>query len=307
MRESILVTGAGGFIGRRLVSALAAQGRNVIAATRRPLDDVPHNVEVHAREFRAADDFLPLLERSFAVFDLACTSTPGSTARTPGSEVVSNLGTVVGLIEALQSMADVRAIHVSSGGSLYGAAADGADEDAPIAPRSYHGAAKAAAEHFWGAWCRQYGGCATILRPSNIFGPGQHERTGFAVIPTAMVKMMRRETLTVWGDGSAVRDYLYIDDFVSLCLNVLAAPAETGARVFNASSGIGTSLNELLALIEEVSGQPLQRTCLAGRFVDADRTVLDSTRAKQVFGWAPQVGLREGLTRTWQWLKSIQH
>lgn len=305
MGDRILVIGAGGFIGQHLVRALARQGELVIAASRSEIDFGLPNVETVIAELREPKDFVPLVARSRAVAYLASTSTPGTSAARPLNELVDNLQPLAVLLQVLQDHSRVDLLYLSSGGSLYTSTSNAAaDETAQVQPRSYHGAGKIAAEYFISAWCSQYSGKATILRPSNVYGPGQFQREGFGIVPVAFDKIMRGDVLHVWGDGSAVRDYLYIDDLVELITAVLTRPMPTGAHVVNACSGEGVSLNELFAVMEAVAGRSLQRSYEVGRAVDAVRVTMDPTRASRDYGCSPATPLREGLERTWAWLNS---
>lgn len=308
MRDRILVLGAGGFIGQHLVRALARQGESVIAASRSKIDFDLSNVETVIAELREPKDFAPLIARSRAVAHLASTSTPGTSAARPLHELVDNLQPLAGLLQALQDHSGVDLLYLSSGGSLYTSTGDiAADEATRVQPRSYHGAGKIAAEYFISAWCNQYSGRATILRPSNVYGPGQFERAGFGIVPTALGKIKRNEILHIWGDGCAVRDYLYIDDLVGLTTTILTRPMSVGAHIVNACSGTGVSLNELLAAMEAVTGRPLRRSYEVGRAVDATRVVMDPTLANHEYGCLPTTPLHEGLERTWAWLNSTAH
>ena len=141
-----------------------------------------------------------------------------------------------------------------------------------------------------------------MLRPSNVYGPGQAEKVGFAIIPTALGKLRRGETLHVWGDGSARRDYIFIDDLVQLCMRILSRPMPAGMCVLNACSGVSVSLNELLAMMESVTGTAMPRTYDAARAVDASNIAMDPRLAHQTYGWRHQTGLEEGIARTWAWL-----
>lgn len=305
MSDRVLVLGAGGFIGRHVVRRLAQQGKKVLAVSRGRTDFAHPNVETVIAELRDPDDFAPLVARSSAVAYLASTSTPGTSAGRPLAELVDNLRPLAALLQVLQGRAGIELLYLSSGGSLYTSTSEiAATESAAVHPRSYHGAGKLAAEYFIEAWCNQYSGRATILRPSNVYGPGQHERTGFGIVPAAFGKILRQETLHVWGDGSAIRDYLYIDDLVDLVSVILNQQMSTGARIVNACSGIGVSLNELFAALETVAGQPLQRTHELGRALDATRVTMDPTLAQRKYGCALATPLHEGLERTWAWLNS---
>jgi UDP-glucose 4-epimerase len=305
MRDELVVIGAGGFVGSHLVKALLAKGEKVIALTQKPLDETADGLENQVLSHLDVAQLTRLVDRSRCVVHLASTSTPGSTASHPLRELSGNLALTLSLLEAMQHRNDVPLVYLSSGGSLYdGTQANPVSESGAIHPRSYHGAGKAAAEYFISAWCAQYQANATLIRPANVYGPGQKARQGFGIIPTAFDKICKDEVLHVWGDGSTVRDYLYIDDLVALCTDIIAQPRTTGAQVVNASSGVGTSLNELFSLVERVSSRPLKLTFDASRTVDAPWTVLDYSLAHRMYGWRPTINLVEGLQRTWHWFST---
>jgi UDP-glucose 4-epimerase len=307
MAEPVLLIGAGGFVGRSLLDAFARQGESVVAVSRSAFDTGRGRVEAHVGPLREVADFAPLLARVRAVLHVASTSTPGSSAGKPVQELDENVRPTVALLEALQARPELPLIYLSSGGTLYNRAGDGAsDERAAVYSRSYHGAGKIAAEHFIEAWCNQFAGRAIVLRPSNLYGPGQDERPGFGIVPTAFGTVVRNEVLRVWGDGTAERDYLYIEDFTRLVLAALEAPSQEGFRVFNACSGDSIDLNGLFALIEQVTGRALLRTYDAGRAVDAPSVRMQAIRARETFGWAAEVALREGLERTWRWFSTCR-
>jgi UDP-glucose 4-epimerase len=302
MNDAILVLGASGFIGRRLAESFAADGNMVVAATRHATLFAHPGVTNVVAPFNMPEHFTPLLNRCRWVVHAASTSTPGSSAATPLMEL-ETLRPTLALLTALQDPSARRPLlYLSSGGTLYGdREGDNAHEPDPLRPRSYHGAGKAAAEFFIHAWTEQYDGAAVVLRPSNVFGPGQLPRAGFGIIPAAFEHARNREAITIWGDGSAVRDYLYVDDFVALCRAVLATTRDAGLRVFNASRGTGVSVEGLLDAIDAVTGQPLQRVHAPGRAVDIQHIVPDNAAACAAFGWQPQVSLHDGLRQTWRW------
>lgn len=300
MADAILVLGGGGFVGRALVAGLSTRGMPVIVASRnRAAFDLP-SVENVVGTFREPDDFHPLLERSRAVVHLATGSTPGTSAAQPLKEVQTNLHLTACLLEAMQRYPAVRMLYLSSGGSLYADSSVPSDETAALRPRSYHGAGKVAAEAFISAWCDQVAGSAVALRPSNVYGPGQPERPGFGVIPAAYGKMLRGETLHVWGDGGAQRDYVYIDDLVRLCVAVLASPMAPGLRIVNCASGTSVTLNALFEAMERASGRSLRRSYDESRAVDASCIAMDASLARRLYDWEPQVALESGLRLTWE-------
>lgn len=298
----VLVLGAGGFIGTHLVSALQAQGRSVIAATRTPLPMARPEVSNVIDTFLDSGTFSRLLENCDAVIHTAAHSTPGSSMATPLLD--GDLRTTLSLLEALQAYPSCRLLFLSSAGTLYGDRIEPASETDPLRPRSYHGAGKAAAEQFIQAWASQYSGTAIIIRPSNVYGDGQRPRRGFAIVPTTMQCAMEGSELQIYGDGAQVRDYLHVRDLTNLCVGALEAPVPVGTHVFNAASGVATSLEQLIADIESVSGLPVKRRYVAARPADVDTSLLDPCSARETFGWSASVSLQQGLAETWDWFRT---
>lgn len=299
--DSILIVGAGGFIGRNLTQSLAESGIPVIAVTRSGAVTTHELVEQVSADLHEPEQFLPLLQRCRAVVHLATTSTPGTSAARPLHEVMTNLRLTASLLQALHQHPRVNLLYMSSGGSLYAdTSGQPSSESARLQPRSYHGAAKLASESFISAWCSQSGGAATVLRPSNVYGPGQPERKGFGVVPAAFGTILRGEVLHVWGDGTAQRDYIYIEDLIELCVLALTMPMPAGMRTFNACSGTSVSLNELFTIMELVTGESLQRSYDPSRTVDASCIAMEPTLAAREYGWHHRTSLKDGLEQTWE-------
>jgi UDP-glucose 4-epimerase len=299
MNDAVLLLGAGGFIGHHLALTLADEGREVIAATRRPVAFEHRGIRNVVAPWDEPSQFARWLPHCGAIVHAASSSTPGSSAAQP--QLDGNLRTTLALIEALQAAPSRRLLFLSSGGTLYGDRTEPAREDDPLRPRSYHAAGKIAAEYFIHAWADQYEGNAVILRPSNVYGPGQEPKCGFGIIATAFDHALSGAPLTVLGDGRTVRDYLYVDDLIAALRKALGSPFPTGVRACNLSSGAALELNDLLDRIDRITGRPLQRVMQPARPIDIRSIALDNARARTLFDWAPAVELDEGLERTWEW------
>ncbi|MEN1957587.1 NAD-dependent epimerase/dehydratase family protein [Luteimonas changyuni] len=298
----VLVLGAGGFVGHALCTALAAAGTRVIAlggGRSPPGSGITH----HPGRVDPSDGFAELLDSAGSIVHCATASTPGSTAGAPLRELEGNLRLTVRMLELLHARPRPL-LYLSSGGSLYAEGETPAHEASQVRPRSYHGAGKLAAESFIGAWSAQTGASAVILRPSNIYGPGQSGRAGFAIIPTAFDRILRDESLAIWGDGSARRDYLYIEDLMRLCMMVLSRPMREGVTILNASAGASTPLNKLLEIIESVTGGALRREYQPSRAVDAPAIDMDASLADRLYGWRHCHSLADGLAKTWAWYRT---
>lgn len=299
MNDAVLILGASGFIGRHLAARLAQEGREVIAATRLPVAFDHARIRNVVAPWDDSSQFARLLPQCGAIVHAASSSTPGSSAAQP--QLDGNLRTTLALVEALQVSPKQLLLFLSSGGTLYGDRSEPAREDDPLRPRSYHAAGKIAAEYFIHAWADQYDGDALILRPSNVYGPGQVPKRGFGIIATAFEHVVSDTPLTILGDGRSVRDFLYVDDLVDAIRKALGARLPTGVHACNLSSGAALQLNELLDRIDRVTGKPLQRVFQPARAIDIRSIALDNTRARTLLDWSPTVDLDDGLKRSWAW------
>jgi UDP-glucose 4-epimerase len=295
--QNILLLG-GGFIGTALASQLATAGKTVQVLARRPASaEFPR---VHWQLGDMQDR--PLLEQLLAacgtVIHLASETTPGASARSPLQEAGNLLPTLT-LLDTLQQFPDRHLIYFSSGGTLYGNPAQlPVTEEARLAPLSFHGAGKASQEMFLKA-LRAQGQAVTILRPANAYGPGQPLKAGFGLVRTVLEKIRCGQPIEVWGDGEAVRDFVYVDDVVAACALFVDRPDDSGT--YNVGSGEGCSINALIRQAGEVAGRTPQMIYRAARRSDVARVVLDVSRLRAA-GWVPRTGLVEGLARTWNWL-----
>lgn len=296
MKQQIHVIGGKGFIGAQLAASLSAQGHDVTIGTR-------PNETTDAERIA---DFRRLAQANDWIVHAASESTPASSANRPLSEVDGNLRTLACLVEALQSRPEARLLYLSSAGTTYADALSGHPEEGDrLWPRSFHGAAKVAAEQFLQVLASP-GNCqVTVVRPSNVYGPGQSPRPGFGLISTAFARCLDGLPLPVFGDGSSTRDYLFIHDATDLLRRVIESPYRGGFDVFNAANGRGHRLSEILDLAERISGRPLLREFKPARLVDANCIVPDPGKAFRTFGWQARTSLEEGMTATWRWMQSI--
>lgn len=303
--RTVLIIGGTGFIGSTLTAALARHGLNVSVLTRRPPLRPVAGVAYHIGDQSDAELLRPLLASSSVIIHSACATTPGSSARDPRTEAQSNILPITSLLHAMQEVpTPAHLILLSSGGTVYGNPVTlQVAEEEPLHPLSYHGAGKVAAELFVETFAFQFGWTATILRPSNIYGPGQPRRPEFGIIPAMLEHARSGHPISIWGDGSVVRDFLYIDDLVSACHMALEQRAD---GTFNVGSGKGTSILDLGELVQSVTRREFGLQFRPARRVDVQSVVLDISKLGNRTGWCPTVGLEEGIRRTWEWLCQLQ-
>ena len=124
-------------------------------------------------------------------------------------------------------------------------------------------------------------------------------------MPTLFQHVVDKTPINIWGDGEIVRDYLFMDDFLLLCLAIAKSNfAFSRFEVCNVGSGTGHTINQVCALIEEITGATLERKYLPARNVDLTRIVLDSAKAKKLFGWEATTAFPDGIAQSWNWFKN---
>mgnify|MGYP001589670879 CR=1 FL=1 len=302
-RDDVLVIGGGGFLGRALTARLSAQGRRVHVLSRRNLVDFAPQVPVHGGGLENEVALRRLLPDCPTVFHLACTTTPSVSAGRPMLEMDENIAPTLRFLSVLRDYPDTHLIFLSTGGALYGnIGSRPAREDDPIDPQSFHGAGKAALEAFLRAHAARSRSPLTILRASNLYGPGQPLREGFGVVRAMLERARSGAPLEIWGDGEAVRDFMYIDDMVEICLRFAELKNDRG--IYNVGSGKGYSLNQLRSVVETATRRPLRVAYGPRRAVDVQHIVLDTTRVRQRLHWTPQFSLERGVEVTWEWLSA---
>lgn len=299
----ILVLGGCGFIGSHVVDALIARGHSVVVLDRGAERFRPPLVRVdyHFGDFAERPVLLEVMSGVDAVIHLVSTTFPGTANHDPRGDVTGNLVGTLGVLDAMVSLGVPRIIYLSSGGTVYGnPQVEPIPEDHPLRPINSYGIVKVAIEHYLEFYHRTHGLSTVAIRAANPFGPRQGHAGVQGAISTFMRCVRDDRPIEIWGDGSVVRDYLYVADLADLC--VLSAE---GAFVgpLNAGSGIGRSLNEVVAALAKTVGAPLVPLYKPGRALDVPRSVLDVSRAKMLTGWSAVTDFESALERSWAWLR----
>lgn len=301
----ILLLGGGGFVGRALTSLLLENRYEVHwiePATEEPQRPVQDRVALHRGDLGDRTLLKEVLAKCETVVHLASNTTPGTSAKKPSIEAEANISPTLKLLDTIHEYPDLHLIFISSGGTLYGNQnRTPVSEMGECTPLSYHGAGKAAIEMFFRTLARTYDRRVTILRPSNLYGPGQPFRLGFGLIRTMLESLYEKNTVNIWGDGEAVRDYCYIDDLIWACLLLIE---QEQAGIYNVGSGEGYSINDIRRVIELVTGKKMDVQYNPRRAIDVETIILDSTKLYKKTGWQSEVDIEEGIQRTWDWLKA---
>lgn len=301
-----LVLGGGGGIGSQLVRSLLFHGRRVRVLElphRRQFRIIPEhpNLEWLEGDFVNINDVSSALRNVDAVYHLVSTTQPKSSNDNPQYDVHSNLIGTLQLLEGLRTMPEIPLIFISSGGTIYGNPLHSPiPETHATDPICSYGIVKLTIEKYLAYYHREYGLNYRVLRLANPYGPGMEVHKMQGVIGVFMSHILHGQAIDVWGDGSVVRDYVYIGD---VCNALVLAESYKGAEhIFNIGSGQGYSLLEIVSAIERVTERKANIRFSAERKFDVQVSVLDIRRAQEELGWHARTSLEDGLIATREWL-----
>lgn len=299
------ILGGGGFIGTNLCRAL--QGRVAgmkIFSRRLSFPPAVSGIEWISGDFEHTDKVAEAVAGCDTVFHLLTATTPASANLDMIGDLNANVAGTLRLLDACRAEGVRRIVYISSGGTIYGIPQQiPTPESAPTSPITAYGVTKLSVEKYLHLYHHLYGLEYRVLRVANPFGPYQTAIKNQGVIAAFMRHALRGESINVWGDGSIVRDYIFIDDVISAML--AAATHEGPSRVFNVGRGEGRSLTEIVEAIEQVSGLTIPVQYGAARAIDVPRSILDITLARRELGWQPQHDFLSGMQLTWDWMRSL--
>ena len=301
---NIILLGAAGFIGTNLTLALAKHPENQITVVSRRRASFAEmeamafpNVRFVEADLVASPDFDRLLEGQDVVFHLLSTTVPTTSNLQISEELNANVVLSARLFEACAAHGVRKVVFFSSGGTVYGrAAACPLCEDTPTNPITSYGIQKLTIEKLLYLYHHMYGFDYRIIRLANPYGPWQRPNGVLGAVTTFTYRALRGEPITVYGDGSVVRDFLYIDDAVRGILNIVSG--NSPERVFNLGSGRGTSIREVLDTIRTVLGVEPEIIWKEARTVDVPVNYLDISRYEAAYGALNPLPLDEGIRKT---------
>jgi len=194
-------------------------------------------------------------------------------------------------------------VFPSSGGTVYGNPVTlPIPETHPTDPKCAYGINKLMIEKYLHLFHTLHGLEYTVLRCGNPYGERQRTDWVQGAVAVFLGRLLRDRPITVWGDGTTARDYFHISDLVSAFVRVIEE--DTKSKIYNIAGGRALSLNELLSVIRDVTGKHPQVEYTASRKLDVPENCLDIGLAQKELSWHPQVDIREGIGRTWEWLRN---
>jgi UDP-glucose 4-epimerase len=299
-----VVLGASGFIGKALLRRLS--GKKVIAIGRSEgHDPVGGETYYSTRKYSLEAIALALSTSENIIIDLSYSSVSNASVDDPGKDFADNINLVIDNLKFALAVSTRKYMYVSTGGAIYGSSDESRiNEDHPTNPISHYGIIKLASEKYVRMFCPANYLSFNIIRPSNVYGPGQIPFRGQGIVATALGAGIRQTPVTIYGKGDNIRDYIYVDD---LCewLVALCRKGENG-MTYNAGSGEGNSILEIITLIKDILAgrqHELLLNYLPDRPFDVKRNILDNTRILNATGIQPAVGLRTGIERSCDWVE----
>lgn len=299
--KKAVILGGAGFIGVNLAQALDEQGFEVVCFDKIASPNWPKRAICLSGDFTQLPDRLLLHLEGALVFHLVSCTRPAMNTERAVDEINHDVKATVKYLEYTKGKT-MRWIFISSGGTVYGQnGGDPITESHPTNPICSYGITKLTIERYYALYKLLHGTDYVITRLSNPYGPWQHPLQGQGVIPAILYKALKREPIEIWGDGSVVRDYIYIRDAIDGILSA-AIKGESG-EIYNISTSSGLSINQLISLIEEELGAALTVNHTAGRPVDVKKNVLNADKIFTRTGWQSTIPISGGIGLTAKWLR----
>jgi UDP-glucose 4-epimerase len=299
----VLILGGSGFLGSAATRALSKENIEVkILCRAQPPEALlgAASIKVHLADWALLTPDHPAFDGVDTVLHFISSTTPSSSMEDMPFDLSSNLLPTLNLLKILETRKVRRLIYASSGGTVYGIPRRlPVTEKHSTNPICSHGITKLAIEKFIALHARLTGLEFNILRIGNPYGSYQLRGVPVGSIARFVQLHAARKAVEIWGDGSVVRDYLYIDDFCSALTQILLHRSFPSGE-YNLASGSGHSLLEIIEEISRITGRKVAVSFARERAVDVPKIILDISRLRQALpSWRPIVSLTEGIERMW--------
>lgn len=304
----IIILGAAGFIGTNLALTLAKEKHNSITLVDQSLEyfnndlKLVDNIKFKQSDYSLNTDFRSLVKKNEIVYHLVSTNIPSTSGFNIPQELEANITVTAKLLDACVAEGVKKVIFMSSGGTVYGKQLEcPLQEHVPALPISSYGLQKLTIENLLYMYNYMYNIDYRVIRLANPYGPYQRPNGKLGAVTTFTYKAIKNEPIDLYGDGSVVRDFIYIQDAINAIITV--AEGEDYHKIFNIGSGKGTSIKELLDLIESTLNIKLTIHHHKGRKVDVPVNYLDIKRYESRYGQLNKHSLQDGILLTKKYLE----
>lgn len=300
----IILLGAAGFIGTNLVFDLAKDPTNQITVVDRDISYFQNIMDRHLQNVRPVEsalavdtDYEALVRGHEVVYHLISTTMPTNSNQAISEELKANVILSANLFEACVHQQVQKVVFLSSGGTVYGKEVQcPLNEKTPTNPITSYGVQKVTIEKLLYLYNYMHGLDYRIIRLANPYGPYQRPNGILGAVTTFTYKALKGEEIQVYGDGSVMRDFIYIDDAVRGIIKIVNGT--DAHHTFNLGCGYGTSIKQVLDTIEQTLGVSVKVNYTEGRKVDVPVNYLDIKRYETAYGALNPITLSEGIRRT---------
>lgn len=300
-----LVLGADGFIGSHLVDKLVEKGHDVRAFDRfsqkKHRFTASDKIEIMPGDFLNRHDLSEALKNVDYVFHFISTTTPASAEDDPLIDISTNIQMSVELFQESARAGVKKVIFASTGGAIYGEnSTENVSEDTVPSPVSPYAIGKLTIEQYLHYFDKKFGLKALVLRISNPYGERQSLSSRQGVIPIFLQHIAKNEPITIMGDGTMVRDYIYVKDVAEMVATSFESAKQ---NLYNIGSGHGLSVNQLVETMREITGHEVHAEHAEKPPTYVDKIILDVSRFENEFPGLAKTSLTEGMKATWQYVQ----
>ena len=301
--KNVLVTGGAGFVGSHIVDRLSPENKvtvldNLFTGSLSNLEGSKDRITFVKGDILDEALVKDLVSEADYIFHLAANVGNIKSLKDPHFDMNVNIKGMLNLLEACRN-SNVKRLVYSSSGAIFGEAKYlPIDEDHPLNPESPYAVSKLAAEKYAFAFYKVYGIPTASVRYFNIYGPRQDTSEYANAVSIFLSKTSKGEPLTIYGDGEQTRDFVFIGDVVTANLLAAIHPAAAG-EIFNISTGLATTINQITEILKEVSGRESQINFAPSRAGEVLHSRATIEKASKLLGYAPKTELKEGLRITW--------
>ena len=305
----IIILGAAGFIGTNLILGLLKDQNNIITAVDTKLEYFSNLLKINSvsLNIRVSDllvdtNYDDLIKGYDVVYHLISTTVPTTSNQHIVEELKANVILSANLFEACVRQSIKKVVFISSGGTVYGKEVKcPLNESTPTNPITSYGIQKVTIEKLLYLYNYMYGLDYRIIRLANPYGPYQRPNGVLGAVTTFTYKALKGEEIVVYGDGSVVRDFIYIEDAVKGILTIVNGCNHY--RIFNLGCGYGISIKQVLDTVENSINTKIKVKYTESRSIDVPVNYLDISRYEKSYGKLNTVNLVEGIRKTADFMK----
>jgi len=302
MGENILVTGGAGFIGSHVVDKLIEINKIPIVVDNLSSGKI-ENLDPRALFYQQDITDEKMMEKIFSlhkpryVFHLAAQISVSRSVREPVFDMDVNIRGTLNLLKLAVENGAEKIIFSSTGGAIYGddvckIPTDETEFPKPISP---YGIAKYSVENYLRFFSHEFGLKYTVLRYANVYGPKQDPNGEAGVVAIFSKKMLKNDEIKIFGSGECIRDYIYVNDIAEANLKAMK---DDNNQIYNVGTSKGTSVNELFAILSEITSYKKDAIYEPPRPGDLEKSILNCEKAKTNLNWNSTVDLKDGLKKT---------